>query len=217
MNYRDYYESIKEIEISKTRQYYFGVRRNLHRRYPFGLVSSGGCSDKVIRVPHFVGCINDSLIPVTAVSPFAFSGNKTITDIILPSNIREISKGAFSGCKSLRNITLPKSIKRIEEKTFEGCASLENVYYEGSPEEWDQISILYEKYEIDFGELIPGTPVQKKLDERRVFIPGNEALKKATIHFNCDFQSTIDCANVMTGIDDEIEEVRYTVDRIDKE
>ena len=203
MNFRDYYESIKEIEISKTLQYYFGVRRNLHRRYPFGLVSSGGCSDKVIRVPQFVGCIDDSQIPVTEVRPFAFAGNKTITDIILPSNISKISEGAFAGCKNLRNITLAKSIKRIEEKTFEGCTSLENVYYEGSPEEWDQINILYEKYEIEFGELIPGTPVQSILDERKVFIHGNEALKMAAIHFNCDFQNTIDCCNPMPRLDDD--------------
>ena len=53
------------------------------------------------------------------------------------------------------------------------------------------------------GELIPGTPVQSILDERKVFIHGNEALKMATIHFNCDFQSTIDCCNPMPRLDND--------------
>ena len=217
MNFEDYYETIKGAPIPENLEFDLAVMWLHPSRLPLRLASLGGCDCRVIRVPQFAGNSYGSIVPVTMIKAGAFSSNKNVTDILLPSNIGEIPQGAFAGCKNLKNITLPKSIKRIEEKTFEGCASLENVYYEGSPEEWDQISILYEKYEIDFGELIPGTPVQKKLDERRVFIPGNEALKTAPIHFNCDCQSTIDCANVMTGIDDEIEEVRYTVDRIDKE
>ena len=48
------------------------------------------------------------------------------------------------------------------------------------------MDIAFERYEIDFGGNIPGTPIRVITDERIVYIPGNDALRKATIHFNCD-------------------------------
>ena len=212
MNFYDYYETIKGTVIPETLEFDSAVMC-LHRsRLPLRLASLGGCNSIVIRVPQFARNSYGSIVPVTKIKAGAFSNNKNVTDILLPSNISEIPKGAFTGCKNLKNITLPKSIKRIEEKTFEGCTSLENVYYEGTREEWNQIDIVCEKYEIDFGDVIPGSPVQEILDERKVFIPGNEALRTATIHFNCDFRYTIDCSSVLTGIGDD-EEVKYIVDR----
>ena len=211
MNFEDYYETIKGAPIPESLEFDLAVMWLHPSRLPLRLASLGGCDCSVIRVPQFAGNSYGSIVPVTKIKAGAFSSNKNVTDILLPSNIGEIPQGAFAGCKNLKNITLPKSIKRIEEKTFDGCTSLENVYYEGTREEWNQIDIVCEKYEIDFGDIIPGSPVQEILDERRVFIQGNEALRAATIHFNCDFRYTIDCSSIFAGIGDD--EVKYTVDR----
>ena len=58
-------------------------------------------------------------------------------------------------------------------------------FLEGTMEEWNRINIIHHKHEVEFGQLIPGTPVQEVKAERMIFIPGNEAIFSANIHFLC--------------------------------
>ena len=86
----------------------------------------------------------------------------------------------------MQRITIPVCIREIAEGTFAGCESLTDVYYEGSYEDWKKIEIVSGKHELEFGGTIPGTPVQQLIDDRLIYLPGNEALLRATVHFNCD-------------------------------
>ncbi len=188
MNYHVFYETVKNVEIPKTlvldTAYFWFHREHL----PLKLVSLGAASNPVVKVPSTGLNSYVNIVPIRYISKKVFAGNRLITDIILPPSILECPEEAFSGCTNLKNITIPKTIKRILTKTFDGCTNLENVYYEGSREEWESIDIEYERVEIDFGGNLPGTPVRSVIDERRVPIPGNEALRKATVHFNCDLK-----------------------------
>ena len=91
----------------------------------------------------------------------------------------------------MKRITIPKCVKRIEENAFKKCERLEDVYYEGTLEEWRKIDIVSEKYEVEFGEFYPGTPIQKIRNAELRHIPGNEALFRATIHINCNLDEMI--------------------------
>ena len=44
---------------------------------------------------------------------------------------------------------------------------------------------------LKLGQLIPGTPVQEVKAERMIFIPENEAIFSANIHFLCGFRERI--------------------------
>ena len=156
-------------------------------RYPRILVSINNCPDTVIRVPVRVETEHGYVPPVSTISGKAFRGNETVTDIILPPGVSSLGKGAFVNCTHLKRITIPRKVKKIPEACFGNCWELEDVYYEGSREEWKQIEIVNEKYEVDTtGELIPGTPVEKLANERLTHIPGNEPLFCCNVHFNCD-------------------------------
>ena len=48
-----------------------------------------------------------------------FGGCYFISEIILPSNLREIRKGAFTGCRVLRELTLPESVEEVQEGAFD--------------------------------------------------------------------------------------------------
>lgn len=187
MNYKEYCEFIKDIEISDSLEFCQAILWLHPEILPLGLVSIADKSLSIIRVPEKAKNRFDRIVPIIAVAKGAFAGNEKITDIILPSSIERLPQGAFAGCSSLKNITIPKKIKHIKEKTFDGCCNLENIYYEGTPEEWDKIEIIHEKHEIEFGDVIPGTQVHTILAERRMFIPGNEAVLTANIHFRCNF------------------------------
>ena len=190
MNYREYCELIKDVGISDDLRFCQAVMWLHPQVLPLGLVSTGESDMRVIKVPEEAKNRFDIIVPVICIAREAFAGNENVTDIILPSTIRRLPEGAFAGCRNLKNITIPKTIRYIKEKTFDGCVSLENVYYEGNPEEWDEINIVHQRHEIEFGETVPGTPVRSILAERRINIPGNEALLSANIHFRCDLSGS---------------------------
>ena len=185
MNYNEYRNIIRETPETEGLEYQLAVLWLNPSRLPIGMVSLNGCTDKIIRVPLEAKNRYGKKVPVIAIGQEAFRGNTEVTDIILSSNISRIGNGAFAGCTSLERITLPRGITNIWQNTFEGCTSLREIYYEGTLEEWNRIDFHCERHEIEFGELIPGTPVQEIVSERLIRLPGNEALKLADIHLRC--------------------------------
>ncbi len=186
MTYSEYCTAMKEEEIPEELEFVQAILWLHPYKLPLGLYSLGNSSRRIIKVPRIAVNRYGNTVPVIYIAKDTFAGNGTVTDIILPSSIERLPKGAFAGCSGLRNITIPTRARFIAEKTFDGCISLENVYYEGTEEEWDMITVIHERHEIDFGECIPGTPVQETIAERRIHIPGNDALFSANIHFKCD-------------------------------
>ena len=55
---------------------------------------------------------------------YAFSGCRSLTSLILPSNVTSIGYSAFYGCIRLPSLTLPSSVTSIGSSAFEGCRSL---------------------------------------------------------------------------------------------
>ena len=74
----------------------------------------------------------------------------------IPGSVTSIGDDAFSGCASLTSVTIPDSVTSIGNYAFSGCKSLTNVYFTGTEEAWNGITI----------------------DD------GNDALKNANIHYN---------------------------------
>ena len=55
---------------------------------------------------------------------YAFSGCRSLTSLILPSNVTSIGYSAFYGCIRLTSLTLPSSVTSIDGRAFYGCSSL---------------------------------------------------------------------------------------------
>ena len=117
---------------------------------------------------------------VTTIGSGAFSECVSLTDITIPSSVKSIGQAAFYDCRSLTEITIPDGVSSIEYGTFASCAALkkitipasvkvissgafmfsgklEDVYYTGTQEQWENVSI---------GGV------------------DNEYLQKATVHYN---------------------------------
>ncbi len=86
-----------------------------------------------------------------------FSGCTGLTEAVLSEGVREIGFIDFYNCSSLKSICIPASCTKIGERAFDGCVQLKDIYYGGSESEWKAISVNEE---------------------------GNDALKKAVVHFN---------------------------------
>ena len=63
-----------------------------------------------------------------------------VTEIIIPESVTQIGKLQFYGFSNVTNISLPKNLKYCGLDSFGNMAGLINVYYNGSFENWFNIS-----------------------------------------------------------------------------
>jgi glucan-binding YG repeat protein len=78
---------------------------------------------------------------VTSIGDSAFYFCENLTDIAIPDGVKYIGISTFGNCSSLTSITIPHSVTSIEPSAFAGCESLADVYYKGTEEQWNLISI----------------------------------------------------------------------------
>ena len=126
--------------------------------------------DSVINIKNsaFARCSNltDVTIPdsVTTIEYYAFGACDSLADIIIPNSVKNIGNLAFADCYNLKSISIPNkvtsigistfancsnlesvilsdSITSIGGSAFSGCTNIENVYYCGTKEKWETISI----------------------------------------------------------------------------
>ena len=92
---------------------------------------------------------------ITSLYGSTFADCTSLTSIVIPNGVIDIAKD-FYNCSSLKTITIPDSVTSIEDYAFYNCTSLTDIYYSGTQEQWDSITI--------YG--------------------GNDSLLNATIHYN---------------------------------
>ena len=63
--------------------------------------------------------------------------------IEIGSNVTKIGSNSFAWCDNLKTVVLPKSLESIAAYAFEFCNKLNSVYYEGTWEEWCEITFGY--------------------------------------------------------------------------
>ena len=101
---------------------------------------------KLIRYPE--GNTRTSyVIPdsVTNIGYRAFYACTKLTSVTIPDGVTGIDDDAFWGCVSLTSVIIPKSVTSIGENAFKlsfvNTVYLSDVYYSGSKEQWEKISI----------------------------------------------------------------------------
>ncbi len=73
--------------------------------------------------PQLRGTVTAVVIPdsVTEISDYAFAEFSNLNEISLPDSVESIGKYAFVNCTSLRTINLPASLKELGTCMFNGC------------------------------------------------------------------------------------------------
>lgn len=92
----------------------------------------------------FDGCnFSDIEIPqsVKRIGRWAFWGCSYLTRISIPEGVTTIEDSTFYSCINLKTITLPSSVTSVESAAFQYAHGLQDVYYGGSKEQWEKVSI----------------------------------------------------------------------------
>ncbi len=77
---------------------------------------------------------------VTSIGDDAFNFCSDLTNVVISAGVTSISEGAFMYCSSLTSVVIPDSVTSIGSRAFSGCSSLTSVYYNGTIDDWAQIS-----------------------------------------------------------------------------
>ena len=71
----------------------------------------------------------------------AFSYCSALKEMCLPDGLIGINGSLFYGCTSLESVTIPSTVTYIESSAFTGCSALAEIVFEGTPEQWQEISV----------------------------------------------------------------------------
>ncbi len=102
-------------------------------------------SVETISMAAFEKCKNLKTVELpeklTEIMSLVFYGCESLESVVIPENVTEIGMSAFDGCGALTSVTIPKGVTTISSYAFYNCNSLETVYFGGTEEEWNAISV----------------------------------------------------------------------------
>lgn len=108
----------------------------------------------------FLNCSNLKKIKlsknITQIKSGTFFECYNLKEIDIPNGVETLGSESFAWCENLENVTIPKSVRAIYMDAFKECNNLTDVWYSGTEEDWNKISIT----------------------------TGNTCLTNATIHYN---------------------------------
>ena len=87
-------------------------------------------TQKTVTVPATIE-VGGQQVPVVSIADNAFSGDKKMQSVTLPSTIVEIGDNAFKGCTALKKVDIPKDTQEIGTGAFSGCSALTTVNFKG--------------------------------------------------------------------------------------
>ena len=96
-----------------------------------GSSAFSNCGLTEVEIPNGVEVINFG----------TFSSCDGLTSVSIPDNVTSIGNYAFGFCGNLTSVVIGNGVTSIGEEAFMYCESLTSVYYEGTAEEWTEISI----------------------------------------------------------------------------
>lgn len=85
---------------------------------------------------------------ITSIGYDAFYDCDSLTSVTFQEGVVCISSHAFDSCRNLTYVTIPESVTKIGSNAFYYCDNIKYVFYNGSKEQWNAISISTDNTEL---------------------------------------------------------------------
>lgn len=151
-------------------------------------------SDFVIedgKLVKYNGPGGDVVIPegVTNIGSGAFEFRTSLTSITIPAGVTRIEAGAFNSCTGLTKLTIPESLTDIREYAFDGCTNLSEIYFGGTEEQWNSITVGVIRHWLSEYGAVMMSSTDTTANEAPIF-------KGVTIHYNSTGPETAPAVSV---------------------
>ena len=74
----------------------------------------------------------------------AFKNCSSLENIIIHNSAKVINSYTFYNCNNITRVTIPTGVTTIDRKAFCECTNLTDIYYGGTEEQWNKMSISSE-------------------------------------------------------------------------
>jgi hypothetical protein len=78
--------------------------------------------------------------PITEIAGNAFFYCDTIASIIIPEGVTTFNDSSFYEAHNIQSIVIPSTVTRIGHGSFFNCTSLDNITFNGTMEQWNNMS-----------------------------------------------------------------------------
>ena len=139
---------------------------------------------------------------VVTIENDAFKTCNNLTTVKILSGVTAIGHYAFYNCSNLKTVCIPASVTAIGGYVFLGCDSIETVLYEGTEDQWNQITVDISNDPLLSATIVFGANEESSDNELRLYVAGTTDLSK-TIYLrkNEEAQLSVDVyANDRDGI-----------------
>ena len=73
--------------------------------------------------------------------------NTGFDSFTIPDGVSSINYCAFASCDNLSAVTIPATVTIIDDRAFVGSASLKDIYFDGTRDQWESITITHVRNE----------------------------------------------------------------------
>ena len=171
---------LSAINVSTENSYFSSLDGVLYNKEKTELICyPAGRSETSYTIPNSVKVIGDSAffwcnslssitIPnsVKSIGNSAFSGCGRLSSITIPKSVTSIGDYAFYYCSRLTTVTIPNNVTSIGSYAFNSCSKLSEVYYYGTVDEWNSISIEKRNEPLGSATIYYLVPVDLNGDQR---------------------------------------------------
>jgi hypothetical protein len=77
---------------------------------------------------------------ITRIGASAFFNCISLESFTIPKEVNSIGESAFEWCTGLKSVVIPKAMMIVGDLAFENCTGITDIYYEGSEDEWSELS-----------------------------------------------------------------------------
>ena len=86
-----------------------------------------GIVDSLFRGSKYLKKINIQDTKISKIDKESFKNCTSLSEVVLPIDLKEIGGSAFEGCTSLKTLKIPDSVNVISYNAFKSCTSLEKL------------------------------------------------------------------------------------------